>query len=25
WKLVHRHADPAARPQSRRSLTQPPA
>jgi ketosteroid isomerase-like protein len=23
WKLVHRHADPAARPQSRRSLTQP--
>ena len=25
WKLVHRHADPAARPQSRRSLTQPAA
>jgi len=23
WKLVHRHADPAARPQSRRSLSQP--
>lgn len=23
WKLAHRHADPAARPQSRRSLTQP--
>lgn len=25
WKLVHRQADPAARPQSRRSLAQPPA
>ncbi|WP_142061899.1 nuclear transport factor 2 family protein [Pseudarthrobacter sp. B4EP4b] len=25
WKLVHRHADPAARPQSRRSLSQPAA
>lgn len=23
WKLVHRHADPAARPQARRSLAQP--
>jgi ketosteroid isomerase-like protein len=23
WKLVHRHADPAARPQARRSLIQP--
>lgn len=23
WKLVHRHAAPAARPQSRRSLSQP--
>jgi len=23
WKVVHRHADPAARPQSRRSLAQP--
>ena len=23
WKLVHRHADPAAQPQSRRSLAQP--
>lgn len=24
WKLVHRHSDPAARPQARRSLAQPP-
>jgi ketosteroid isomerase-like protein len=23
WKLVHRHADPAAQPQSRRSLAEP--